>query len=358
MEWTTLPPVHQGYFRRRSQARHERLTIVRRVYPKPKHRFYLLEKKAGNLLKKVIHSIPVTWSLCRYYAALCRKGVFYLFSSFGKSKTGKSVLMVSTGQILPSGGGIRKKFDEDSLRSLADSIRTNGMLQPITVRKTEKGLLEVVAGERRLRAARLAGLSHVPCILVAAGPSEGAFLSLLENLQRQSLNCFEEAEGLSHLIHQWGIRPEDLSAKLGRSPSFIHGKLQLLQLSGWQRERIEACGLSERHARALLRLPDETVRNEALDCIIARQLTVAQTEQLVTKILEPKPEEPSQKRAVIRDVRLFVNTITHAVDTMRRSGLPAKAERLDTDDYIEYKIRIPKLPQPAEEPEESDSAAS
>lgn len=234
----------------------------------------------------------------------------------------------------------RKRFDEGELLSLASSVRQNGILQPLSVRRDEQGRTLLIAGERRLRAARLAGLTHVPCILMQVDEQQAAVLALMENLQREDLTCFEEAEGIQRLIEEGGLTREEVALRLGKAQSTLANKLRLLQLHPWQRKRIEAAGLCERHARALLRL-DPSRREEALNMMIANQMTVGEAEAMVAKMLEPPPA--AQKRSpVFRDLRLFVNTINHAVDTMRRSGVNARADKQESERFIEYHIVIPK----------------
>lgn len=207
----------------------------------------------------------------------------------------------------------------------------------------------LVAGERRWRAAKMAGMQEIPCIPVEARREKGALLALLENLQREDMNCFEEAEGYARLIEVYGLTQEEAAARLGCSQSAVANKLRLLRLSEEQRTRILAAGLTERHARALLRLPDEGSREAVLWQAAGQQLTVAETERLVEKMLLGEPEKRGRRRKkptpLIRDIRLFLNTVEHAVDTMRRSGVAATAQKEETEEYIEYVVRIPKQAQ-------------
>lgn len=270
-----------------------------------------------------------------------------MLSTILRSRSAGTVLPIPTEAILPNPSQPRKRFDEGDLVSLAESIRQNGIIQPLNVRRDADGRYLLISGERRLRAARLAGLSRVPCIVLQVDEQRAAVLALLENLQREDLSCFEEAEGIQRLIEQWGITREEAALRLGKAQSTLANKLRLLQLHPWQRKRIEAAGLCERHARALLRL-EPARREEALNLIIAKQLTVGETDELVSKMLEPPPP-PAKKQPVFRDLRLFVNTINHAVDTMRRSGVQATADKQESERFIEYHIVIPKpveLPPP------------
>ena len=184
------------------------------------------------------------------------------------------VLSLRVADIRPNPYQPRRVFDETGLRELAASIRVHGVLQPLTVRRTAEGW-ELIAGERRLRASRLAGLETVPCIESAAGDEESALLALIENLQRQDLHYFEEAAAIGDYIHRTGITQEEAARQLGRSPSALANKLRLLRLSPACREQLVKGGLTERHARCLLRLEDESERLTALKYIADHQLNVA-----------------------------------------------------------------------------------
>jgi len=263
-----------------------------------------------------------------------------------KVRQGKHILLINPDFIQPNPSQPRRIFNSEELFSLAESIRRHGVLQPLTVRRLDSGQFELVAGERRLRASRLAGLKEVPCIEVPVDERRAAILALIENIQRQDLNCFEEAEGIQTLIQQWGITQEEAAARLGKAQSTLANKLRLLRLSTTQREQILAAKLTERHARALLRFENQNLRDKVLGHIIERKLTVAESERLIERMLtKKKPSRPEPTMAV-KDVRLFINTLSRAVDTMRRSGLDARAAKNESDDYIEYVITIPKKKQP------------
>ncbi len=261
------------------------------------------------------------------------------------SKEENRVLDIPTIQIRPNKTQPRKSFDEDELRLLSQSISTNGILQPLTVRKLSQTEYELVAGERRLRAAVLAGLSKVPCVVIRCTDKESAIFALLENIQRADLNMFEEARGISRLIRKYGLTQEEAAIRLGRKQSTVANKLRLLKLSMEEQDWILQAGLSERHARALLRIDDEEIRKEVLSKIVAENLSAKDTEDLVVRFLcrTTVTESPTQeKKFIVRDVRIFVNTINKAVDTMRLSGINAVAKKSETDEYIEYTVKIPK----------------
>lgn len=248
-------------------------------------------------------------------------------------------------KIRPNKAQPRKVFNEEDLNSLSQSIAENGILQPLTVRKVSATEYELIAGERRLRASVLAGLRKVPCIVIKCSEKESAVYALLENLQRSDLGMFEEARGVSRLIRRYGLTQQEAAVKLGKTQSTIANKLRLLRLTYEEQEWIENAGLSERHARALLKLGDEGARREALSKIISESLNVQQSENLINLMLNSSPKNNKKQgtsKAVIKDVRIFVNTINKAIDTMRLAGIDAQSDKTDTDNFIEYTIRIPK----------------
>ncbi len=248
-------------------------------------------------------------------------------------------------KIRPNKAQPRKVFNEEDLNALSQSITENGILQPLTVRKVSATEYELIAGERRLRASVLAGLRKVPCIVIKCSEKESAVYALLENLQRSDLGMFEEARGISRLIRRYGLTQQEAAVKLGKTQSTIANKLRLLRLTYEEQEWIENAGLSERHARALLKLGDEGARREALSKIISENLNVQQSENLINLMLNSSPKNDKKQgfsKAVIKDVRIFVNTINKAIDTMRLAGIDAQSDKTDTDNFIEYTIRIPK----------------
>ena len=256
------------------------------------------------------------------------------------------VLNIATIQIRPNRTQPRRNFDEEELKSLSRSIVENGILQPLVVRRINNTEFELIAGERRLRAAVMAGLNKVPCVIHKCSDKDSALLALIENLQRTDLNMFEEARGIARLIRKYGLTQEQAAIKLGKKQSTIANKLRLLRLGFEEQEWILTAGLSERHARTLLRINDEALRREVLSRIISDNLSVGEAEMLVTEALMKKPdaapEKKPERKIAIKDVRIFVNTINKAVDTMRLSGINAISRRSETDDYIEYTVKIPK----------------
>ena len=217
---------------------------------------------------------------------------------YEKVKTENKILLIPQGEILPNPNQPRRRFDYDELEGLAQSIRANGILQPLLVRALENGQYELIAGERRLRAARLIGLSKVPCIVNSVSETDSATFAIIENLQRQNLDYFEEAEAMAVLINNYRMSQEELCKKLGKAQSTLSNKLRLLKLSEEMRYKISRAGLSERHARALLSLTDEVQRARALSIIIDRHLTVSESESLIEQMLRKNEKSNiSQKKA-------------------------------------------------------------
>ena len=246
--------------------------------------------------------------------------------------------------IVPNPNQPRKRFDYDELENLAQSIRENGILQPITVRKREDKKYELVSGERRLRAARLVGMVKIPSIVINIDDKNSAMFSIIENLQRQSLNFFEEAEAIEKLVGEYAMSREEVAQKLGLAPSTVSNKLRILRLPEEMRFELARAGLTESHARALQMLEDDNQRARALSIIVDRHLNVAESERMINQMINRNNRSRNPLRG-IRDVRLFINTLNHAVDTIRRAGVEADAARSETEEYIEYVVRIPKSEQ-------------
>lgn len=255
----------------------------------------------------------------------------------------RRVVELPAEKLIPNPRQPRKTFSKEELDGLSRSIASNGLLQPISVRRTSGGKYEIIAGERRWRACVQAGMRQIPCLVQECSDAQSAVLAILENLQRQDLQVFEEAEGIRRLMEDWGVTQEEAARRLGKSQSAIANKLRLLRLTSEERKCIVENGLSERHARAILRIPQEDVRKKLLAQVVEKGLTVRQTEELIEKALEEKPSKPSKGRTFIaKDIRLFLNTIDHAIRTMQDAGILAQADRKDMGDYLEYTVKIPK----------------
>ncbi len=239
----------------------------------------------------------------------------------------------------------RKNFDVNQISELAQSIREFGVIQPITVRENFIGGYELIFGERRLRASKLAGKLTIPCIIVDASENESAMIAMLENLQRSDLSFLEEADAIYHLIHEHRYTQEQLARKLGKSQSAIANKLRILKLSPEIKKIISDNHLSERHARALLRLSGDNLRLKALKMICQNNYNVAQTEELIDKILESLAEPKEKGKGKIKGVihlRMFVNSINKAVDMVKKAGVDVETTKTEKDECIEYLIKIPK----------------
>lgn len=242
----------------------------------------------------------------------------------------------------------RKYFDPEAIAQLAESIRLYGVLNPLTVRRLTRGGYELVAGERRLRAARVAGMEEVPCLVIAANEEDSSAIALVENLQRRDLDFFEEANGFKRLIEQYGLTQEEAARRVGKTQSAVANKVRLLRLSPQNMELIRASGLTERHARSLLRLETDEERIAATRYIVEHDLNVNRTEQYIDNLLKEKEAtkiaNPGQERKVVRlikDVRFFLNTLNRAVGVMVDSGVGATVEQQENDDGLTLTITIP-----------------
>lgn len=259
-----------------------------------------------------------------------------------KYKIGGQIILVPQEEIYPNPNQPRIRFDFDELEGLAQSIRQNGIIQPIAIRINEKGQYELISGERRLRASRLVGIPRIPCIIMEANDSKSALFALIENIQRTDLGFFEEAQAIEKLLTDYGMSRDEVCKKLGKAPPTISNKLRLLRLPEDIRLKIVQENLTERHARALLRLTTISQIERALSIIAEKRLTVTESEKLISQILSSDSRKKQPPMKLFKDVRIFVNTLNHAVDTMRRAGIEADSAKSETDEYIEYIVRIPK----------------
>ena len=258
----------------------------------------------------------------------------------GLYETGR-VIYLHPDVLHPNPNQPRKRFSPDGLEELAASIREHGVLQPLTVRKVD-GSFELVSGERRLRAARMAGLSEVPCIVIDVDGVCSSLLALVENLQRRDLDFLEEAMALDRLIHTYDLSQEEAARRIGKSQSAVANKLRLLKLSPRLLDRLRQNGLTESHARALLRLETEEQQWEVLEYVIDHHLTVAQTEAYIEARLTPPPPRKKKPTFILKDVRLFLNTVTKGLSMMKDAGVNAEYGRQETEDAILLTIKIPK----------------
>ena len=245
------------------------------------------------------------------------------FLNFTKDKQINKVIEIDVSLIVPNPHQPRTEFDDSDIRSLAESIGQNGILQPLSVRKSGEKY-ELIAGERRLRAAKMCGLQAVPCIV-------------------HDLSFFDEAAAIEKLISYYGMTQEDAASKLGKAQSTIANKLRLLRLTPEERELIVGFNLTERHARALLKLGSCEERINILEKVIKNKLNVERTEKLVEDYIGQKKVRQSYRTRskVFQNVKIFVNTINKAIETMQSAGIDADSKKIQNEEYIEYRVRIP-----------------
>ncbi len=273
------------------------------------------------------------------------------------------VTAIPVRRILPNPAQPRKSFDDEAIFKLADSIRRHGILQPLTVRQAdeiprddgtfgrkEEFLYELIAGERRLRAAKVAGLREVPCLILNATDKQSAELALVENLQREDLNPFEQASAIAALIDLYGLTQEETASVLGISQSAVANKLRLLRLTAAERRILLSEGMGERHARALLKISDPARRLVLLQDAARRSLNVMQMEALIDRELcppDPASGETKRLRGALKDLRIVSNTIGRAVDVIEKAGIDVAQEKREIGDTVEFVIRIRKRSEPA-----------
>lgn len=248
--------------------------------------------------------------------------------------------------IVPNPSQPRHNFSEASILKLADSIRQFGIIQPLTVRKLGHHY-ELIAGERRLRAAKELGWSSVPCIINEVSEEKSAQISIIENLLRENLNIFEQAMAIEALIDTYNLTQEQVAEKLSSSQSYIANKLRLLRLSTEEREKILENNLTERHARALLRINDQNLRNKILETVINNELNVSSTENLVSSSLENNistENNAHKKTKLYRDIPSFYNAVTKAIDCAKSSNLGIKCRKIVGESFTELTILIPNEP--------------
>lgn len=260
----------------------------------------------------------------------------------------KQIRYIPLESIRPNPYQPRRNFSKRSLEELSQSIKSYGIIQPISVREITENSFELIAGERRLRASELANLKEVPAIVVEYRDRESAIIALIENLQREDLNFIEEAEGYNNLILDHQFTQQELAEKIGKSQSTIANKLRLLKLPDDVKTILVEQNLTERHGRALLKLPDDDLRRVVLEKTIKNNLNVNSTEKLVEDILDSFREKPGEEDKHIQsiksliNIRIYINTIKKAYEAIKSSGMDAKYKESDKEDYYEVTIKIPK----------------
>ena len=259
-----------------------------------------------------------------------------------RTKPQEGLQWIEVHRILPAANQPRTIFKEEPLRELTASIAAHGVLQPLVVMQ-EGDHFRLIAGERRLRASKEAGLKKVPCVLTAKTPAEAAKLSLIENLQREDLSFFEEAAAYRRLIEEYHLTQADIAREMSKDPSTVANKLRLLKLPISAQILIQKNGLTERHARALLRIDDKDQLMDILETVLDRALNVKETEELITAALTPREKKKRPRRfGSIKDIRLCINTLDHTVATLRQAGIKPQTQIHDEERFVEYIIRIPK----------------
>lgn len=266
----------------------------------------------------------------------------------GKANGGK-ILDIPLQEISRNPFQPRKDFNEQELRELAKSIQVYGIIQPIIVRKSAQGY-QLIAGERRYRACRLIGSTTIPAIVQEMNDEKAAAVSLIENLQRKELNYFEEASAYARLLNEFGMTQEELAQKIGKSQSAIANKLRLLRLANELRCLIVPDTITERHARALLKLNSLEMQKDVLRAVYEKDLNVKETEEIVEKLRQNNiPQEANldgrgqQVSLVIRDARIFLNTIKETVNRAKQIGIEMFMTETDGEDEYEIVIRVPKV---------------
>ncbi len=245
--------------------------------------------------------------------------------------------------IVPNPFQPRSVFDEEKIDELCQTIRTHGIIQPIVVRKRDN-YYELIAGERRLRAVKKLGINTIPAIIKDFNDSQSASIALIENLQREGLTAIEEAYAYQRLIEMHNLTQESLAQRLGKGQSTIANKLRLLNLSPLIQEALMKRELTERHARALLSLPNQELQEKVMQEIIAKELNVKQTEEKIKAILTKNDEKkkPTIKSVLPKNTRIALNTIRQSLQMIIKTGISVESEEIDNDDYYEVTIRIPK----------------
>lgn len=277
-------------------------------------------------------------------------GFSVLDTDFGlgerKAVSEVKVVKVPIDTIFPNPYQPRKNFDDAALEDLSASIAQYGVLQPLLVSPAEDGRYMLIAGERRLRASKMAKLAEVPVIISEYTSQQIAEIALIENLQREDLHYLEEAEGYEKLMNQFHITQEAMAARVGKKQSTIANKLRLLRLSAPVRKVLMDAELSERHARALLKMPDDEKRLEVLETIVAKNFSVRQTEEYISKLLDGKSEEKRKRMVIVNDVRIYLNSIKQVVDAVKTAGIPVAMEQTLEGDEVIISVRIKNQKKP------------
>jgi len=261
----------------------------------------------------------------------------------------EQVLQINVNEIRPNPYQPRKTFNDESIKELCESIKQVGIIQPLIVRRLGQ-VYELVAGERRLRAAKAAGLLTVPVVVKQYTDQEVAQATLIENLQREDLNVLEEAMAYDHLLSDFNLTQEELAKKLGMSQSTVANKRRLLKLADEVKDLLLAGSLTERHARALLKIDSHATQATLATLAVSEDMTVKQVEDAVERFLAGDSEEVAVasaavkpiRRFFVRDVRIFINSVRQAIDLMKKNGVAAEVQEKDGETHYEFVVKIPK----------------
>jgi len=256
-----------------------------------------------------------------------------------------NIVNIDVNKIIPNKNQPRKIFDDKALEELSRSIKNYGIIQPITVRKIYDDIYEIVAGERRFKAVKLLNMETIPAVIIEVKEEESAAMALIENLQREDLDFIEEAYAYERLIEDFDLNQTQLAEKLGKSQSTIANKMRILKLPDSVKQKLREGCLSERHARALLKIDDEELLLNIVEKIINKDLNVSATEKLVNSIAEDINEKKMRDKRYVRNFinyKIYINTIKNAYNEIIKTGVNAKFEQNESDEFIEIKVKIPK----------------
>ena len=269
--------------------------------------------------------------------------------------TKSEIMQVSVSKIIPNPNQPRKFFAEDGILRLADSIKQHGIIQPLVVRQCGE-YYELIAGERRLRAAKELGLDTVPCVISDINEEKSAEVSIIENIIREDLSIFEQASAIEALIDTYNLTQEQVAEKLSVSQSFVANKLRLLRYNNEEREIILQNNLSERHARAILRIFDHEMRVNVLKQVVNKGLNVAKTEELVSSLINPEADMSATSSAKDRsynDTTAFISAINRSIECAKNGNLNIKTRKIVGESYTEITIILPNKPKEAPSSEET-----
>ena len=256
-----------------------------------------------------------------------------------------NIIHINVNKIIPNKNQPRKNFDEKALEELSQSIKSYGIIQPITVRKIYDDIYEIVAGERRYKAVKMLNMDTIPAVVIKVKEEESAAMSLIENLQREDLHFIEEAAAYERLTREFGLSQSQLAEKLGKSQSAIANKVRILKHPEQVKEKLREGNLTERHARAMLKITDEEILLNLIEKVVSKDLNVSETEKLVDSIANELNDRKKKDKRYVRNFinyKVYINTIKNAYNEIVKTGIEAKFEQNESEDYIEIKVKIPK----------------